>query len=488
MKQSRIALLGLAGLLFVGGAARAQDTDGDRLKKLEEQVQALLKEQQRLKDAQAADKKTISDLQNALNAKQPGGAGTTQPNAGPNGPNPNATGPQVVRPDRQTAPPPGNKPPVIIGGDITFRYDNTTTRSLQTGLIPVGDQGSFRERVRLNFGAPLSDRSEGGFQITTGLNPSPGVPFVTLGDAFRSKSFNLGRAFLNYYFGDKAKFNTPSLTIGKMDNPIWRAEIGNWDDEIEWDHDVAPEGIALRLPLTKNNSTIGLVFTPAFFTINIPQRQRFAGLTTDTYAFVNQLKVDAGVFRGAINYTVYDNLNSGLLVPTYIPGFGIDTSTAQNAFLLRNNGVQATNNHYTYGNAFGFAGNTFDILHLTGQLLPHIKGTKLQPFITADYLRNFSARVGNEGYGLTIGATNGGAARGAYTAWFTYREVSADATLGTFADSDLGAGTDYRGYQLGFAYRFLSNTLLRIAYHSFDGAPTKTTGTDRLFVDVSRSF
>lgn len=484
MRPCRIAPLVLAGTFLVSGAVHAQDSEAERLKKLEAQVEALLKEQQRLKAEQAADKKKIEDLQNALNGSHPIPGNPNVPGVNPNqGPNQ----PPIVRPDQQTAPPPGTKLPITIGGDILFRFDSTNNGSLQTGLIPTGDQGSFRERVRLNFGAPLSERSDAGLQLTTGLNPNPTSPFVTLGDGFRGKNFSLGRAFLGYYFGDKAKPGTPALIVGKMDNPFWRGEIGNWDDEIEYDHDVAPEGIAFRLPLTGNNTRTRITNTTAFFSVNVPAQQRFVGLTSDTYSIANQLKVDSGVFRGAVNYTYYNNLNSGLLSPVFIPGFGIDTSTPTNAFLLRNSGFQTTNNRYSYGASSGFGSNDFHLLHLTGQLLPKLKGG-LQPFITGDYLHNFSVRFDNSGYGVTVGATKGGSARGAYTAWATYRDVDADATLGTFADSDLGAGTDYRGYQLGFAYRFLSNTLFRIAYHSFDGSPHKTQSTDRLFIDVSRSF
>lgn len=471
MKVCRVAALGLVGLLASSAMAHAQESDQERLKRLEEQVQALLKEQQKLKEEQTANEKRIQDLLQELKNK---------PASAPAQP--------VVRPDTQTAPPPAQRLPFTLSGDITFRFDDTSNKSLETGLVPVGDQGSFRQRVRLNFGAPLSDRSDAGLQITTGENTNPTSPFVTLGDGFRSKNFSLGRAFLNFYFGAKGKPGTPVLTVGKMDNPLWRGEIGNWDDEIAYDHDVAPEGIALKLPLTRK-SRVGLSDTAAFYSINIPNKQRFIGLTTEIYSVVNQLKLDSPYFRGALNYMYYNNLNSGLLIPTFIPGFGIDPSTPRTAFLLRDgSGFQTTNNHYSYGTAFGFGSNDFNIIHLAGQVLPPKFKYGLQPFINGDYLHNFSVRTANDGYGITLGLTKGGTAKGAYTTWFTWREVDADATLGTFADSDLGAGTDYRGYQTGFAYRFLSNTLFRIAYQDFDGYPHKTQGTSRLFVDVSRSF
>jgi len=113
---------------------------------------------------------------------------------------------------------------------------------------------------------------------------------------------------------------------------------------------------------------------------------------------------------------------------------------------------------------------------------------ELQPFLVGEYLHNFSVDVDRNGYGVTAGVTKGGAAKGAYTAWLTYRDVDADATLGTYADSDLGAGTDYRGFQVGLSYRLRPSLLGRFAYHDFKGSPAKTNAIRRVFLDLIRPF
>ena len=106
-----------------------------------------------------------------------------------------------------------------------------------------------------------------------------------------------------------------------------------------------------------------------------------------------------------------------------------------------------------------------------------------------EYLHNGSVNVQNNGYGISLGATKGNPLKkGAMTAWYTYRDIDADATLATFADGDLGIGTDYRGFQLGFSWRPYDNFQFRLAYHDFDGAPNKTNSTQRFFFDISRYF
>ena len=212
------------------------------------------------------------------------------------------------------------------------------------------------------------------------------------------------------------------------------------------------------------------------------------GYTNDIYGVANQLYVNANMFKAAFSYTVYDNLNSGLFTPTFLPGQGIDPSASTNAFLLRPP-LQATNAHYTYGPASGFGANTFNLINFTGQIMPQAKPNAWQPFLVYEYLHNSSVSVLNNGYGVSVGATKGNPAkRGAMTAWFTWRDIDADATLATFADSDLGGGTDYRGYQLGVAWRPYDSLQFRLAYHNFDGAPNKTNSVQRFFFDVARYF
>lgn len=478
MKSSRIVALGFAGMLLSSTLASRADTDTDRMKRLEEQVKMLLEQQQKMKDQQADNEKQIATLLTEIrNAKGKG----IQPTA------PKAAG---------TAPTGGLK----ISGDIATRFDNTSIASRQTGLIPEGDQGFLRGRFRLRLQSPITNRSEAELYLTTGQTPNPAAYFTALGDASRGKLISIARANLSYYFGnpDSPYFTDqkadgrnylPKITLGKMDVPFWRPSVGNFTSEINWSIFLNPEGAAYHMSFTKPESKFGLSGAASFFVINTPAKQRFIGLTSDTYEVDAQVKADYGLAHAALYYRVIDNLNSGLFAPSFLPGQGIDPSLATSAFLLRGNGLQSTNAHYSHGPANGFGSNTFNILNFSGQLSPQVKPNGTQPFLVYEYLHNGSVSVLNNGWGITVGAHKGNVMkRGSYTGWFTWRDVDADATLGPTADGDFGAGTDYRGFQLGFAWRVQDNLLFRIAYHDFDAAPAKLNTTQRLFIDFTRSF
>jgi hypothetical protein len=72
--------------------------------------------------------------------------------------------------------------------------------------------------------------------------------------------------------------------------------------------------------------------------------------------------------------------------------------------------------------------------------------------------------------------------------WVTYGYVQADATLATFADSDLGAGTGYNGVEAGINYRFYKNFMAQVSYFNFVGYPLNDQTINRLFLDVVGDF
>jgi hypothetical protein len=463
MKLSRFTSLLLVGALLSPGVVARAQPESDAVQQLQEQVKALVEAQQRLRDQEAATEKQLADVQAQLRAKIELGA----------------------------PPPTASRAPRIFG-DAGVRFDVINPQSRGTGLIPEGDNGTFRQRIRLNFRTSISHHTEAGLQISTGENPNPASPFVIMGDAFRGKPFSLSQGFFTYHFGNPADPRELVVHFGKMPNPFWRAEVGPggfYDSEIVWDHDVYPEGIALRVPMTRKGSRIALTNNMGLFLINWVTPQRFIGLLSPIYQFENQLKLDFGPFHGAVGYLFFNNLNQGLHVPIFIPGFGVDTAPATSAFLLRPP-LQVTNGQYGYGaGAFGFGSDQFHIINITTQYLHHNgQGKGLHPFLVGEFLHNYSVPVANEGWGASAGVVRGGAAQGGWAGWVTYRDVDADATLATFADSDLGIGTDYRGFQIGGAYRLQDNLAFRGLFMEFKGAPRKETSLQRIFLDLVRSF
>lgn len=470
MKSSRLAAMGLAGMFLCHSAVAFADTDSDRIKRLEDQLKTLQQEIQRLRDEQASrDREKVTTA-----SAKPGGQ--------------KADKPSMTSPSASPA-------ALKFSGDLDTRLDITSNYSRQLGTIPLGEQGTLRGRFRLRMQTPVTNRSDAEIYLASGVNQAPTAGYQTFTDAFRGKNISIARAYFNYYFGDKNNAKTPSLTFGKMQNPFWRGDVGGFASEIFWDNDVNPEGIAGRLPLV-NNKNFTLSNTTGFFTITLPSKLFLTGLTTDTYQVGTQFKADSGIFHGALGYYLFDNLNSGLLTPEVTPGGPLDQTPGTSAYLLRSGtGFQSTNAHYAYGpSQFGFGSNTFNILNLSLQAAAKVRPNQIQPFALFEYLNNGSVKVENTGWGITVGvnksklADGKATSRGDYTAWVTYRDVDADAALGTFADSDLGAGTDYKGYQIGVNYRFQDNLSFRAAWHDFEGTPFKTTKTTRLFLDFIRYF
>ncbi|MDQ2730301.1 MAG: putative porin, partial [Armatimonadota bacterium] len=480
--------------------------------------QALIQAQNQLKAENDQNKQRIKDLMDQIAA----GKGTTAP--GGMTPPPTTPGGTTAPPNTPTMPGgSATPPPIRWNGDITYRVDDTNFKSIQTGVIPPGDRGTVRERFRFNLISPLRNRTEAGMQLTTGEgNPgSPTSAFIAAGDAFRGKELRFGRAYFAYHFGDHPDTpikgdanNDAALFFGKMPNPFWRGEAGAFASEMIWDNDVNPDGVALRVPLTKRGAKIGVTDTLAYYTLFQTANQAFDGITTNTWGIVNQAKVDAGWIKGAAQYLHYDNLNAGLHIPSFTEGLGttaqsnvdangdalIDPNAGVNAFLLRPTlGLQTTNNHASFGGgANGFLSDHFDILNLTGQILPRLSSRQVQPWLTVDWAHNFAVPLDHNGYGVTLGVghdpkgndvTIGGpTSAGQWSAWLTYRDVDADATLGTFADSDIGAGTGYRGGEVGLNYRLRSDLAGQILFINFNGFPRKTYNIQRIFIDIMKNF
>jgi hypothetical protein len=281
-----------------------------------------------------------------------------------------------------------------------------------------------------------------------------------------------------------------------------------------WDTDVNPEGIVLKVGTPKNFlfNMIQIENTAGFFSIYEATDFRFSGLTGDTYLLADQvlIKVDPGSLGGSIDpgslggtvaVALYDfeNINSGLRAPNFTPGSGAFVEPGTTAFLLRG-GLQRTNNQINYGpGAIGFVEDEFAPLVITSQVYFSIPEQWLEPlgidfispelFVLGDYVENLSFGRDDTGFGITGGIRGGGKGfLNPFNLWYTYRNVDADATLATFADSDLGAGTGYDGFEILFNYKILPDLLFQFLYLDFDGFPNKDNNVTRMFFDVVLTF
>lgn len=276
--------------------------------------------------------------------------------------------------------------------------------------------------------------------------------------------------------------NPGSFILGKMPNPIWRGCAGTWRSEMIWDNDISPPGATLQVRLFEHPH-FKLSELASYYQLNEIADLRFIGKTGITSLFVNQLTAKTPWVTAALSFYDYENLNAGLS----------SSRTPTNALLLRP-GLFMTNNKINYGpGAEGFVADAFRMLNATVQAtIPFTAPGIGNPdvFLVADYIHNFKVPQDRDGLRVTAGARMG-SAQGRLqplTLWLTYGIVDADATLATFADSELGEGTGYSGFQAGVTYRVLQNLLGQIQFVHYAGAPRRENTVQRVLVDLTGNF
>ena len=389
--------------------------------------------------------------------------------------------------------------PVRIFGSFTLRYDYSVNSNL-TDTLTNGIQANWL-LTRIRFGAEFGDTGPvlGGIRISSGESPNPTVPFVTLSDAFRPASFGVDQAWAALRpLSDRDRLQ---LVIGRMKNPFWRGTVGTLRTQLVWDDDVNPAGAALTGQIYKSKPgsyPFTVEDTLAYVQVQSLLDTRFVGLTGVVSGAGDQLRFLSKYVDASVTYYEWWNLNTGLGVPTSQPAQGyVSPQTPSSAFLLLP-GLQQTNSVVNYGPAAGaatgFLDDTYRILNPTAEVhVPFKKPALGDPdvYVLVDYAHNFlpnhvltngnlatpnpatcksctpvatagtsstAATQLDNGVGVTLGTRLGDKSyeRGLHpmNVWVTYRYVQSDTTLATFTDSDLGAGTGYRGIALGATYTY----------------------------------
>ncbi|MBI4640324.1 MAG: putative porin, partial [Candidatus Tectomicrobia bacterium] len=225
------------------------------------------------------------------------------------------------------------KLPLKFGLSVTFRIDQSEIEDEQDLLLEDNEIEALRARIRFSveYIDPQS-RVTGGIRLSTGEDPNPTSPFITLGNSFRSRSFNIDQYYLTYkplkFYEQFKVFEDVALTFGKIPMPFWRGDRGTWRSELVWDDDINPEGALLRIPITfPDLPSVQIENVFGYFAVNWLGDVRFEGLTRDTYLIADQFKIKvdpvptAGVTVAFAVYN-YQNLNAGLRAPNFRPDLG----------------------------------------------------------------------------------------------------------------------------------------------------------------------
>ena len=383
-----------------------------------------------------------------------------------------------------------------LGVSVTLRQDFTEVQDKADLLLDGNGIDGYRGRIRFSVQKnEPEDVAGGGIRLSTGENPNPTSPFVRVGDGFRPWNFTIDQ----YYFQLRPfhRRAAATLTVGKMPQPFWRGDQGYFRSEMIWDDDVSPVGVTLTNVFEKkDDGSLKVDNVIGFFPLNEITDQRFVGLTEDPFLVADQLLIRYKKLGLAASYYSFERLNGGLLAPNFLPDQGTAfVTTPASAFLLRP-GFQATNAQISvYPGANAFRKESFRVFDATAQVhgrLPWFESFgKPEVFVLGEWAHNFRVPDHRDGYGGTIGLRGGAYGAPGPNPWgahFTWRSVDADTTLATFADSDLGAGTDVKGFEVSANYRITRNVQLTGFFFQWDGSPDKSTRVRRVFIDLTWDY
>ncbi len=314
-----------------------------------------------------------------------------------------------------------------ISGDYRFRFEGIDEEDKKF-------RQRDRMRLRLGIGAKVNDQVDLGIRLSTG-GFDPVSTNQTLGGGFTRKDFGLDLAYFDWH---PSKTAAVRVIGGKMNNPFFIPG----GSQLLWDSDLTPEGIALKIASSDEN-------TKPFLNAGYLWAEERSG-ASDTKI----LSLQAGVTHktaGGSQFTLgagvhnYSNMkgNKGLVDST--KGFG-NTMTADPDPTVKD--VYYTNdfNEFELFGEFGFnAGET-------------------PTSIYGNYVRNRDADTNDTGYlyGISVGKLK---APGSWSFGWEYRRLEKDAVVGAFSDSDfIGGGTDGKGHKFSFAYQLSQNTALGLTY------------------------
>jgi len=178
-----------------------------------------------------------------------------------------------------------------FNGDARFRFESDWDSNKGTIGDKRIDRDRFRYRFRLGFNYSVNENYSFGGRIRSGNPANQQSPHETLGDEFEPDSMSIDKAYL------KAKYAFGWLWLGKNSLPFWK------QNEIFWDSDVLPEGIAAGFKFSFAEKKYELKPTAAYFIVRDRRTLDFDGdgvsdsisfhLKEQSYLAVGQLAFDA---------------------------------------------------------------------------------------------------------------------------------------------------------------------------------------------------
>jgi hypothetical protein len=307
-----------------------------------------------------------------------------------------------------------------------FRYRHESIDAENSGENQPGTN-HHRIRARLGVDAKINDEVNVGFRLATGSSNDPSSTNQTLDNGFTKKDIWLDLAYFDWHPITIERLN---IYGGKMPRPFYR--VG--DNQLIWDDDVNPEGIAAKyvIPLTKRDN---LYINGAGFWLKEDTGDAGGSAMWGIQSYLKHEFENKDYLLGGVSLYAFEGLDGKITLFRDNSGFGNTVNTV--------GGKTFYTMDYDVFEAFGEYG---------------FKVGELPTSVYGNYIRNTSAATPQDSGWLIGGIFNKAKDAGSWEIGYNYREIEKDATLGVLTDSDfIGGGTDGKGHTFCGKYQLTKN-------------------------------
>jgi hypothetical protein len=313
-------------------------------------------------------------------------------------------------------------------GDFRYRHESIDDTD-------AGKDKRNRNRIRARLGVKVKVNEDWDaiFRVATGSSDTPTSTNQTLGDS-DSDSFSSKEIWLDWAYADWHPASRPGLNIyaGKMKQPFYR--VGK--NQLVWDGDVSPEGIAASYKWALNDSTTAYINGGGFW---LAERSGDADSSLwGAQGYVKHEFQDKTYLLGGVTYYDLGNIDG----VNDISGVGLNGNT--------NNGADGYK--YDFDLIEGFAEYGF-------------KCMEMPVAVFGNYINN-TAAPGGRNTAYSLGCTINKAKKpGSWQFGYMYADVQSDAVFAGLTDSDfLLGGTGGKGHKFGFKYQLFKNIQAGLTY------------------------
>lgn len=344
---------------------------------------------------------------------------------------------------------------INLYGDFRYRYEYIDAEGSSS------DRHRNRIRARIGLEGKVNNEMTYNVRIASGSD-DPVSTNQTLDGGFSSKDIWLDRAYLQW---QPASLDGWTFLFGKMGNPFHK--VGK--NQLIWDDDLNPEGIAAQYTANLNDRT-GLFVNSGGMWVEESSSNADASLWGVQAGLEHRLN-DSDMFTWGGSYYKYGNVKTSKTFYDVQDGFGNTTFT---------DGDGDERYMYNYQLVEGFA-----------EYATRLGNTPMSVY--GDVVMNTASGV-NEDSGWLIGTKLGKAKNpGTWGAGYEYRDLENDAVVGVFSDSDfIGGGTGGKGHKFGASYAIAKNATLGATYfmseRDGDGDGSIDDDYDRLQFDLKVKF